>query len=180
MTPLMIVAAGLPGAGKTSLLRWLAERTTAVLVSRDELRRALFPVCTYTEREKRVAYDVMKTGLTANIELKRSAFPDGICFTTRADLDDIVAVGRNHGAHTVVLDCQCPIDIAKDRVERDLSTLEWVPADRNADLVDRVAARFERLPDDAIVVDMTLPSADIGSQVLHHLAEHGWEPMWTG
>lgn len=170
----MVLAAGVPGAGKTTLLTWVARRVGAVLVSRDEIRRVLFPHCEYTSEEKRSAYESMKLGLAVNLDLGRSAFPDGICFTSRTEVDEVLELGRQHGAVVALIRCSCSLALAKTRVERDRANLDWVPADRDAALVDEVARRFEALPAEALTVDTGRPVAEAGELVLQELLRLGW------
>lgn len=52
----MVWLTGIPGSGKSSVGRALARRTSARLLSMDEVRRVVTPRPTYTEQEREVVY----------------------------------------------------------------------------------------------------------------------------
>jgi predicted kinase len=54
--PVLVVLVGLPGSGKTRLARTLQERTGAVVLESDYLRRVLFGRPTYTQEESRTLF----------------------------------------------------------------------------------------------------------------------------
>lgn len=56
--PVLLVMSGLPGTGKSTLARLLADRLPACVVASDALRRTLFPEPTYTGTESRVLFDL--------------------------------------------------------------------------------------------------------------------------
>jgi predicted kinase len=167
VAPLLIVLVGLPGSGKTTLSRWLQREIGITIVSRDDIRAAMFPACLYTDREKRAAFEAMQGALEVSLALGIDVCTDGMAFSSASDLKEVTAIAPRVGADLVVFDCQCPVEVAQRRVEADRST---VFPDRTAQLVADVAARFSSLPEIVIPIDMTQPVDQIGRQVRSHLS----------
>lgn len=166
MRPFVVAPIGLPGSGKTTMVRGLAPLLGAYVVSRDTIRSAMFSVVEYTNVEKRAAFRSVLIALRANLELNRSTVLDGICFSAEADLKDVIdAAGP--GAEVVPLMCECPVEIAKSRVADDVERRVHSAEDRTPDLVELVASRFWDVPASIPRIDMTANPAQVVEQALH-------------
>src|ERR1700704_3010168 len=91
---MIVLMAGLPGTGKTALARELAHRTKGALLSKDEIRAALFSP---EDIEYSVKQDdfVMEIMLEASRFLLRNApartiFLDGRTFSRRYQIDRVL------------------------------------------------------------------------------------------
>jgi predicted kinase len=170
----LLVLVGLPGSGKTTLSSWLRSRGEVTVVSRDTIRTAMFQECQYTRAEKAAAFRAMKDAISVSLALGLTVCTDGITFSRRQELDEVVAIGAAAGVRTWVFQCRCPVELAQERVERDRRmSVPDNPADRTAALVSTVAAAFEPLPQSAIELDMTRPVDEIGATVLLHFRGPG-------
>lgn len=166
----LVVLIGLPGSGKTSLSTWLRDHAEIVVVSRDVIRAAMFEQCQYTDEEKRAAFEAMKAALVVSLQLGISVCTDGVCFSRRQEVDQVIGIGKVAGAQVRVFHCVCPVEIAQQRVEHDRRVgRPGNPVDRTADLVARVAAEFDPVPDFAFEIDMTQSVEAIGRQVMQRL-----------
>ena len=56
---MIIIICGLPGVGKTTVVKGLAPLLNAVILSTDKIRKELFSKPMYGQRERRLIYDVM-------------------------------------------------------------------------------------------------------------------------
>jgi hypothetical protein len=154
VTPLQVIALiGLPGSGKSTLARRLAELCNLAIVDRDAIRAAMFPVCRFSEREKRAANRAVHLALEVNCCLGRSSVIDGMTLARAADRHDLERLAVRHGALFVPLVLDCPVDLACRRVDADR---EHMAADRNASLVRALAAQFEWPGPEAFRVDASL------------------------
>ena len=104
------------------------------------------------------------------LELDMPVVTDGICFSSRAELEEVVALGYAAGAPVQVLDCRVPVPVAQERVEFDRSNDPTVPADRDAALVAAVQERFDALPDWATLIDGTAGVERVREAVTRALA----------
>jgi predicted kinase len=119
----LVVVAGLPGSGKTTLARPLAEELQLPLISKDTIKEALFDVLDTGDLEwsrklglasHRVMYAVAAEGRGAVLE---SHFWRGL------SEKDLSALDRP----MVQVYCRCPVEIAADRYRKRVSSPDRHP-----------------------------------------------------
>ncbi|MFI7742263.1 AAA family ATPase [Kocuria rhizosphaericola] len=165
---MLVVLVGLPGSGKTTLSSWLAQHAGIVVASRDAIRAAMFPQCLYTDMEKHAAYAGMKQAVSIMLSQGMSVCTDGITFSDQRQRQEMLEIADSVGAIGVVVHCACPIWLAQDRILRDTVT---VFPDRTADLVRKVADRFDPIPPEAFQLDMTKSVKELGASLVEHLEQ---------
>ena len=170
LRPLVVACMGLPGAGKSTLVRGLCMALDLHLVDRDALRAAMFPRCSYTAAEKAAAFRMLLAAVEVNCALGRSSIVDGVTFSRRADLERLDAAVRGYPVDTVALYLDCPPELARARVAGDLAARAHPAGDRTPQLVDTVMQRFEEPPTSAIVLDATQPADAVLAQALAAIA----------
>ncbi len=157
---MIILMAGLPGTGKTTLARELARRTQGALLSKDEIRAALFAP---EDIEYSVQQDdfVMEAMLDAARFLLQKAptrciFLDGRPFSRRYQIDRVLEFARELAQPWKIIECVCSDETARWRldVEPDPSH----PArNRTFALYLEVKARFEPIAYPKITIDTEQP-----------------------
>lgn len=162
---------GLPGAGKTTLVKWLSERVEARVASRDAIRDAMFRPCSYSVDEKQAAFSAVQDAVRVNATLSVSTLVDGMCFSTNGELEQLEEIARVYGSIPIPVHCKCPITVAQARVERDQVEGAHVAEDRDVDLVDTVAERFRAIPPRVYAVDMTQDITSVGTKVLNYIRQ---------
>lgn len=173
MDRLLIVLMGLPGSGKTTLARWWVARSGGVIASRDDIRAAMFPNCTYTVAEKQSAYEAMRLAIATNLRLNRRVCTDGMTFAGEAERADMARLADEASAALLFVHCECPLGVAQERVAQDIET---VFPDRDAAAVTEVAGRFAAVPPDAVRLNMTQPPSIVGEQLLAAVAAQAARP----
>ena len=99
--------AGLPGTGKSTLARALADRTGGAVLSKDEIRAALFPPADieFSTEQDDFCMEVML--MTAERLLqknpRRMVFLDGRPFSRRYQLEWVMAWAAQHGCSGIPL-----------------------------------------------------------------------------
>ena len=151
--PLIVVLIGLPGAGKSTVARTLEEGLGLRRVCRDAIRQAMFPRCDFSFVEKRAAFRAVLLAIEINGLLGESSVVDGMTFSRREDYDQIFALADAHGFDVLPLWIDCPAALARERIARDLVEGSHPAGDREPDLVDIVARRFDVPPAAAIRID---------------------------
>jgi len=165
MRPWCLALMGLPGAGKTTTALMLERSVKADIISRDAIRDAMFPSCTYTIDEKRAAFDGVLRAVGTTVRLGRSAIVDGIAFSTVGDLEEVTSTVEGAGGDLLAVYLDCPVDLAVARVVDDRQNGRHTASDRDEELVRRVACSFRELPQSVHVVDATAKPSDVAAQV---------------
>ena len=150
---LVVALMGLPGAGKSTVAHALESRLDLRRVCRDEIRRAMFPRCDYSFVEKRAAFRTVLLAIEINCVLGESSVIDGMTFSRRDDYDQVVARADLHGFDVLPLLIDCPPELARERIARDLLERRHPAEDREPELVDMVARRFDPPPAATIRID---------------------------
>jgi predicted kinase len=166
---MIVLMAGLPGTGKTALARELAHRTQGALLSKDEIRAALF---SSSDIEYSVMQDdfVMETMLEAARFLlqkasTRKVFLDGRTFSRSYQIDRVLSLANELNQPWRIIECSCSDESARRRL--DLEPDATHPArNRSFALYLAVKARFEPITYARTVVDTDQPLEHCVEQAL--------------
>jgi predicted kinase len=115
--------AGLPGTGKTALAKALAERLNGVVISKDEVRGALFPrlAITYSGGQDDFCMSVvlMAAQRIAADRIVPFVFLDGRTFSRTHHVKQVVQAAALIGAGFSILHLHCPESLALERIKQD-------------------------------------------------------------
>jgi len=162
--------AGLPGCGKTTLARELAARTSGRVLDKDEVRHALFSPdeVEYSSSQDDFCLQVMLE--TAEQLLRkdpeRIVFLDGRPFSHRYQIDNVVNVAAALHQNWRILECVCPQELARQRIEQQSASKEHPAGNRNFQLYLEVRSRFEAITLSKTVIDTSRPLHDCVEQAL--------------
>ena len=152
--------AGLPGTGKTTLARELAHRTQAALLSKDEIRAALFSPedIEYSVKQDDFVMEIMLEA--ARFLLKkdpaRKIFLDGRTFSRRYQIGRVLKFASELAQPWTIIECTCSDGSARQRL--DVADPAHPAHNRTFALYLEVKARFEpiTLPKTTISTDQPL------------------------
>jgi predicted kinase len=143
---MIVLMAGLPGTGKTTLARELANRTQGALLSKDEIRAALFSLedIEYSIKQDDFVIELMleAAGHLLQNDPVRKVFLDGRTFSRRYQIDRVLKFASELAQPWAIIECTCSNETARRRL--DLEPDPSHPAhNRTFALYLEVQARFE-------------------------------------
>lgn len=154
---MLIVMAGLPGAGKSTLAARLATRLNGVVLSKDIVRAALFPTRTidYTSAQDEIAMHAVYAAAEYTLRTVPACpvFIDGRTFSKAGQIDVPLALAASLSVVGKVIECVCDAEVARSRIAHDESTGAHLAQNRTPELHTRAAANAVPLAVSRLVVD---------------------------
>ena len=158
---MLVLMAGLPGCGKSTLSRALAAELGGTVLDKDQIRASLFPAADieYSTPQDDFCMAVMLkvAGYLFRKDPARFVFIDGRTFSRAYQLKRATGYAEALGQPWRILECVCTEESARQRLATDSA---HPAADRNFDLYLRVKARFEEILLPKTVIDSDQPLAN--------------------
>jgi predicted kinase len=166
----LVIFRGLPGTGKSYVVRHLVERRPGLhVLSRDVLRRALLPHPTWSDDEKAFVDELVAEMAGWLVGRGRDVVIDGAALSSAAGVDRLVSAAEAHGAAARIIECVCRQETALQRIKGDEG--RHLAGDRGEALYFKVKSRFERVRHPLLVVDTDRGIEENLGQVLAYLTD---------
>ncbi len=151
---MLVLMAGLPGTGKSTLSRALAAELAGTVIDKDEVRAALFsaPDIEYSTEQDDFCMAVMLkvAGYIFRKDPSRLVFLDGRTFSRAYQIKRATGYAEALGQPWRIIECVCSEESARKRLSEESS---HVAANRDFALYLRVKDRFEEIRLSKTVID---------------------------
>ncbi|WP_232686432.1 AAA family ATPase [Halobacterium zhouii] len=111
----LVVVCGLPGAGKTTVSEYVAERLDGQLYRTDVIRKELFQDPEYTPEEREAVYAELHRRAKATLDAGRSVVLDGT-FKLREHRGESRRAAQAIGVPLALVQVVCAEDVVRDRI----------------------------------------------------------------
>jgi predicted kinase len=152
---MLILMAGLPGTGKSTLARQLAPALDAAILSKDTVRHALFEpdLVEYSAEQDDFVIDLLL--LTAEYiwerHAKKAIILDGRTFSRASQRQHVIDFADGHLQPWRIIECTCDDELARDRLSQ--PDADHPAGNRTPHLYDEVKRRWEPITQPKIVID---------------------------
>ncbi len=169
---MLLVLAGLPGTGKSTLAREVGQRTGGAVLGKDAIRAALFgDNVDYSSEQDDFVFEVMLQTAAWIVakDHRRPVIIDGRVFACAAQLERVKTFAKKIAVDLLVAECVCSEQTARQRIEADLARGAHVAGNRTFDLYQEIKRRLEPIPEPKLVVNTDAPLEDCVLSVLREL-----------
>ena len=158
---MIIAMAGLPGSGKSTLSRALADSCRGVVLDKDAIRGVLFPPAYLDYSREQDDFCQLVMLRAAEYYLKQHpglrVFLDGRPFSRRYQIDDVIETAERLKTPWRVIECVCSEEAAKQRLADQGTQLSHLARNRSYELYRSIQAQFEPILVPKLVINTDDP-----------------------
>ena len=154
---MIILMAGLPATGKSTVAQALASALPGVILNKDRARTALFPPSEidYSVSQDDLVMDILRQATAYILRRDRSkhVLIDGRPFAKRYQLEPWKTLAAELDVPVRIIECVCADEIARQRLASATARGDHVAANRDYAMYRRLKAGFEPIVDPKLVLD---------------------------
>lgn len=151
---MLIVICGLPGTGKSTLAKAIAERISAIHLSSDSIRMKMLKERTYSEKEKGKVYDEMFKEAEKGLASGKAVILDAT-FYKKELIEKAKEIASGAGSSFFVVECITNERVIKERIFN--RKKEKSESEADFEVYKKVKEQFEKIEEKHIEVDTSLP-----------------------
>jgi predicted kinase len=153
----LIAMAGLPGTGKSTLARRLAQELPAIVLDKDAVRAALFPPSEieYSTPQDDLCVDVMLqvAGYVLSKDPHKHVILDGRTYSRGYQVEAVRGFAQRQGVACILIECTCSDETVRRRLEKDVAEGLHPAENRNYEMYLSFKARAEPVVGPKLVID---------------------------
>lgn len=161
---MLIAMAGLPATGKSTLAVRLTKELGGVILSKDQVRAALFPlpVLDYSSEENDISMQAIfdAAGYICKTFPQKPVIIDGRTFLRSKQIDELFVLAVSLGETPRIIECVCTDEVARQRLEHDLAEGRHPAKNRTFALYSAVKEKAEPITVPHLVLDTGTMSLD--------------------
>ena len=172
---MIVVMAGLPGTGKSTLARVLAQRLPGAVLDKDLIRAALFSPA-------HVEYSLAQDDFCQEIMLQTAAYLlatddslplllDGRTFSRRYQRERAIGFCSQMGTTWAMLECVCAAETALERLARAVAEGTHPAANRTPELYRQIRETWEPIDCPKLTIDTDATLDSCAERALRYLRE---------
>ena len=119
---MLIIMAGLPGTGKSTVAAELARRMDVIILNKDTVRHALFPaeLVEYSTAQDDFVVDILLRTATYiwNKYPVKTIMVDGRTFSRKSQRQHVIGFAEKARQRWRIVECVCADEVAKERLSK--------------------------------------------------------------
>jgi predicted kinase len=164
--------AGLPGTGKSTLSKTLAAQVSGTVLSKDEVRHAIFSArdVEYSTEQDDFCMEIMLEAAQFILrkDRNRAIILDGRTFSKGYQIQRVLEFADREEQSWRIIECVCSDSTAKARLEK---ASDHPAGNRDYELYRNVKAHFEKITVAKLVLDTDQPLEKCLSVALSYLVD---------
>jgi predicted kinase len=168
---MIVIMAGLPASGKSTLCRKLAAKLNGIVLDEDKIRSALFS-------QADIEYSTTQDDFCMKVALEAAGYilrknpgrfvsVDGRPFSRTYQLEQVLQAARDFNQEWRILECVCSEETARKRLAEQAAAGEHLAINRDYALYRRMRDQFEEIILPKTVIDTDEP---LDACIVHGLA----------
>ena len=161
---MIILVSGYPGTGKTTFANELGSYINARVLSTDKIRKELIEIPNYSEKEKKLIYDILilmakylhNAGITCILDAT---------FNTQQSREDIKKKLNLRKDQFKIIECVCPEELIIFR----LRSRKKGYSDADESIYRKIKEKYESIQEDHITVDTSQPLKNIVTEIANKI-----------
>lgn len=146
----LILVCGLPGTGKTTVAKKIADETGSFVFNTDIVRKELFEKPRYTDKEKELVYKLLFEMAEKFLKSAKNVVLDGT-FYKKELRERVRKIARKAKSDFHVVEVKCEEKILKGRMGK--RKKEKTPSDADFEVYKKIKKEYEPIRDKHFVVD---------------------------
>ena len=154
---MILLLAGLPGVGKTTMAKTIAPRLHATILNRDAIRDALFlpQDLDYSAQQNHIATRTLLqvAEYLLSRDHQRTVILDGRPMSRANQIEQVAQIAGKTGHNLRILHCVAPPDLIASRLAAELVPPSATPIDNRLTKTIGIARDFEPITHPHLIVD---------------------------